>query len=64
MSKDVKRNSGEELNTTMKLWICNLQKTFSSSVEFYETKESLGVYEHEAEYLRCKSRLGRGKLTY
>ena len=56
--------SAEELNTAKKLWICNLQKTFSSSVEFNKTKESLGVYEHEDGYLRCKGRLGRGKLPF
>ena len=54
--------SAEELNTAKKLWICDLQKTFSSSVEFNKMKESLGVYEHEDGYLRCKGRLGRGKL--
>ena len=38
--------SSEEVNTAKKLWICDLQKTFSSSVEFNKTKDSLGVYEH------------------
>ena len=45
--------SSEELNTAKKLWICDLQKKFSLSVEFNKTKESLGVYEHEDGYLRC-----------
>ena len=53
--------SAEELNTAKKLWICDLQKPFSSSVESNKTKESLGVYELEDGYLRCKGRLGRGK---
>ena len=35
MSREI---SAEELNTAKKLWICNLQKIFSSSVEFYKTK--------------------------
>ena len=61
MSREI---SAEELNTAKKLWICDLQKTFSLSVEFNKTKESLGVYEHEDRYLRCKGRLGRGKLPF
>ena len=56
--------SAEELNTAKKLWICDLQKTFSSSVEFNKRKKSLGVYEHEDGYFRCKGRLGRGKLPF
>ena len=35
--------SAEELNTVKKLWICDLQKAFSSSVEFNKTKEFLGA---------------------
>ena len=35
MSREI---SAEELNTAKKLWICNLQKIFSSSVEFNKTK--------------------------
>ena len=34
--------SVEELNTAKKLWICDLQKTFSSRVEFNK-KELLRV---------------------
>ena len=61
MSREI---SVEELNTEKKLRICDIQKTFSSSVEFSKTNESLGVYEYEERYLRCKGRLGRGKLTF
>ena len=46
------------------MWIFDLQKTFSSSVEFNKTKELLGAYEHEDRYLRCKGQLGRGKLSF
>ena len=46
--------SAEELNKAKKLWICNLHKTFSSSIKFNKTRESLGVYEHEDRYLRYK----------
>ena len=56
--------SAETLNTVNQLWICNLQRKFSSSVEFNKTKESLGVYVHEDGYLRCKGRLNRGKLPF
>ena len=56
--------SAEDLNKAKKLWIFDLQKTFSSSVEFNKRKEPLGVYEHEDGYLRCKDRLGRGKLPF
>ena len=51
MSEEI---SAEELNTAKKLWIRDIQKTFSSNVEFNKTKESLGVYEHEDGYFRCK----------
>ena len=56
--------SAEELNAAKKLWICDLQKTISTSVEFNKMKESLGVYEHEDGYLWCKGQLGRGKLPF
>ena len=46
--------SAEELHKAKKLWIFDLQKTFSLSVEFNKTKELLGAYEHEDGYLRCK----------
>ena len=56
--------SAEELNTAKELRICNLEKTFSLSFEFNKTKEILEIYEHEDGYLRCKCRLGRGKLPF
>ena len=56
--------SAEEWNRAKKLWICDLQKTFLSSVKFNKTKKSLGVYEHEDRYLRCKGWLGKEKLLF
>ena len=61
MSGEISR---EELNKTKKLWICNLPKTISSSVEFNKMRESLGVHEHKDGYLRCKGQLSRGKLSF
>ena len=52
------------MNKAKKLWICDLQKTFSFSVEFNKMRESLGVYEHQDRYLRSKDRLDRGKLPF
>ena len=46
------------------MWVRDLQKTFSLSIEFNKTRESLGVYEHEDGYLGCKGRLDRGKLPF
>ena len=33
-----------------------------SDITFNKARESLGVYRHEDGYLRCRGKLGRGKI--
>ena len=57
----------EELNKAKKLWICNLQKTFSLSVEFNKMRESLGVFKHGVREtlleIRSKYWIPKGRQT-
>ena len=55
--------SAEELNTTKKLWISNLQNMFSSSVKFNKTRESLGVCEHEDGVFEVQGLIRQRKIT-
>ena len=54
----------EDIDEALMIWVKHLQKEAKANPTFEKIAESLGVEEDKFGYLRCRGRLGRGKMPF